>query len=59
MPVRQAYLPVLRAFQNLIGGKNEPLLLKNLLVNFNQGKHEEVRKLVGELIRVDFIQMKD
>jgi len=25
MPVRQAYLPVLRAFQNLIGGKNEPL----------------------------------
>lgn len=40
-------------------GKNEPLLLKNLLVNFNQGKHEEVRKLVGKLIRVDFIQMKD
>jgi hypothetical protein len=34
-------------------------LLKNLLVNFNQGKHEEVRKLVGKLIRVDFIQMKD
>jgi len=30
-------------------------LLKNLLVNFNQGKHEEVRKLVGKLIRVDFI----
>ena len=35
------------------------ILLKNLLVNFNQGKHEEVRKLVGKLIRVDFIQMKD
>ena len=35
------------------------ILLKNLLVNFNQGKHEEVRKLIGELIRVDFIQMKD
>ena len=40
-------------------GKNEPLVLKNLLVNFNQEKHEEVRKLVGKLIRVDFIQMKD
>ena len=35
------------------------IFLKNLLVNFNQGKHEEVRKLVGKLIRVDFIQMKD
>ena len=35
------------------------ILLKNLLVNFNQGKHEEARKLVGKLIRVDFIQMKD
>ena len=35
------------------------ILLKDLLVNFNQGKHEEVRKLVGKLIRVNFIQMKD
>ncbi|SUA24719.1 cupin family protein [Neisseria gonorrhoeae] len=35
-------------------GKNEPLLLKNLLVNFNQGKYEEVRKLIYQLIELDF-----
>lgn len=38
-------------------GKNEPLLLKNLLVNFNQEKHEEVRKLIYQLIELDFLEI--
>ena len=38
-------------------GKNEPLLLKNLLVNFNQAKHEEVRKLIYQLIELDFLEI--
>ena len=38
-------------------GKNEPLLLKNLLVNFNQEKHEEVRKLIYQLIESDFLEI--
>lgn len=33
------------------------LLLKNLLVNFNQEKHEEVRKLICQLIELDFLEI--
>ena len=32
-------------------------MLKNLLVNFNQGKHEEVRKLIYQLIELDFLEI--
>ena len=33
--------------------------IMNFKYFLSKGKHEEVRKLIGELIGVDFIQMKD